>query len=239
MAEPVQQPIDPQPTDLQFRRAVPIADEASIRQCSACKNPIQSAYYHAAGQTVCPDCAKRIQDGQQAPPAASFGKAFLYGSGAAFAGFAIYSVARIVHMQTALIAILIGYMVGKAIRHASHGLGGRPQQILAIALTYFAITTSFIPPALVALSQKSQVQMSGHRSAGQAAGKNASPLVLGVTAVILIPVALASPFLSLGHGFGGIFTLLIIFFGMGQAWRLTGRTDILVMGPYESAPGSV
>ena len=36
-------------------------------------------------------------------------------------------------------------MVGNAIRHASNGLGGRPQQILAVTLTYFAISTSYIP----------------------------------------------------------------------------------------------
>ncbi len=36
-------------------------------------------------------------------------------------------------------------MVGKAIRHASYGTGGRAQQILAVAFTYLAISASIVP----------------------------------------------------------------------------------------------
>ena len=69
--------------------------------------------------------------------------------GAALAGCALYAaVAILLHAEIGLIAILVGWMVGKAIRHGSYGRGGRPQQILAVALTYFAITTSYIPVIL-------------------------------------------------------------------------------------------
>jgi hypothetical protein len=54
-------------------------------------------------------------------------------------------VAILTGLEVGLIAILVGYMVGRAVRHGSGGLGGRPQQILAVVLTYFAITTSYLP----------------------------------------------------------------------------------------------
>ena len=76
-------------------------------------------------------------------------RAALYGGGAALGGCPLYAlVAIVLHAEIGLIAILVGWMVGKAIRHASYGRGGRPQQILAVTLTYFAITTSYIPVIL-------------------------------------------------------------------------------------------
>ncbi len=68
-------------------------------------------------------------------------RAALYGAGAAL-------VAIVTGYEIGLISILVGITVGKAIRRGSHGWGGRPQQILAVALTYFAITSSYIPVAI-------------------------------------------------------------------------------------------
>jgi hypothetical protein len=54
----------------------------------------------------------------------------------------------------------------------------------------------------------------------------------------LLLLAAVAPFLSLGSGISGLISLFIIFIGLQRAWRLTGRSEILVMGPYESAaPG--
>src|ERR1039457_3428147 len=143
----------PSPQDLQFQHAEPIAEaassEGSTQTCVVCKQPAGGTYYQAQGQVVCPLCAQRIQAVQQAAPALSLMRAALYGGGAALAGCALYAlVAIVLHAEIGLIAILVGWMVGKAIRHASYGRGGRPQQILAVLLTYFAITTSYIPVIL-------------------------------------------------------------------------------------------
>src|SRR5664279_4807982 len=143
----------PSPHDLQFQHAEPIGAETppggSGQICAACKQPVGGTYYHAHGHVVCPLCAQRIQAGQQAAPALSLMRAALYGGGAALAGCALYAlVAIVLHAEIGLIAILVGWMVGKTIRHASYGHGGRRQQILAVLLTYFAITTSYIPVVL-------------------------------------------------------------------------------------------
>lgn len=212
--------------ELQFRKAEPVGAAPTGPRCAVCKTPIENTYFHAAGRTVCPQCAQRIQAGQQAPPAASLAKAFLFGGGAALAGCIIYSTVGIVlHAEVGLISILVGYMVGKAIRHASNGLGGRPQQILAVVLTYLAISFSYLVMAIAAAMQ-----------AGHAAGPPtaAGGISAGFALLGLLLLALGGPFFSLANGASGILTLLIVFFGLSRAWRLTGRADILVTGPYES-----
>ena len=55
---------------------------------------------------------------------------------------------------------------------------------------------------------------------------------LGTLAVL----GLASPFLELQDGFGGVLMLVILFVGMRFAWRMTaGRATIVVDGPFNNA----
>ena len=61
--------------------------------------------------------------------------------------------------------------------------------------------------------------------------------IAGAMAMLLLLTA-AAPFFGLASGVSGIITLFLIFIGMRQAWRLTARSEILVMGPYHSAPAS-
>jgi hypothetical protein len=214
---PATQPIEyvPPPESLQFRKAEHAAPPGSGPPCVICKTRIVDTYYHAQGNVVCPNCALVIQSGQNAPPPNTLLLSFLYGLGAAIAGTALFSFVWIVSKsQFALISILIGYMVGKAVRYASQGLGGRPQQIIAVLLTYFSVAMSIVP---VVIYQ----QMEKHASF-------TTPEVLG-----LLFLGLTSPFLALKAGASGILTLLITFFGIQRAWHLTGRTNILVMGPFQ------
>ena len=226
----------PSPQDLQFQHAEPIdaaASSASAAQtCVVCKQPVGDTYYHAQGQVVCPSCAQRIQTGQQAAPPLSLMRAALYGGGAALGGCLLYAlVAIVLHAEIGLIAIVVGWMVGKAIRHASYGRGGRPQQILAVALTYFAITTSYIPVILYETARHphrvEQQQVQG------SAPTDARPRInFGSFAIYLLMLAAVAPFMSLTSGFSGLISLFIIFIGLRQAWKLTERREILLMGPY-------
>jgi hypothetical protein len=229
---PQPSPSGPEP-ELQFRRAVPL-DGPPVDRCAVCKNPIDGAFYQAAGHKVCPVCAQRIRQGQQGPAHASLAKAALFGGAAALAGCLIYAaVAIVLHVEVGLVSILVGYMVGKSIRRASGGLGGRPQQILAVALTYFAVTTTWIPIAIY--ENISRPHPSAASSAAAAAETGPRKSVLETAAYLLLLTA-ASPFLGLRGGVSGLLTLAIIFFGISTAWRLTGRMDILVAGPYETPP---
>ena len=121
------------PEELQFEHAIPLPPPAAppTHFCAACKSGITGQYFQAQGQPVCPDCARKIEAGQQAPPAVSLLRAGLYVAAAAFAGFLIYAIVAVAFdLQLALITILVGIMVGKAVRKGSNGLGGCPQQIL-------------------------------------------------------------------------------------------------------------
>ena len=73
-------------------------------------------------------------------------KAFLFGSIAATVGAAVY---RMILFGTGwnigLVAVVVGYMVGGAVRTGSGERGGRFYQFLAVFLTYSAIVGMFVP----------------------------------------------------------------------------------------------
>jgi hypothetical protein len=228
----------PSPHELQFQHAEPIADatssEGSAPACVVCKQPVGGSYYQAQGQqVVCPLCAERIRAGQQAAPPISLLRAALYGGGAALAGCALYAaVAIVLHVEIGLIAILVGWMVGKAIRHASYGRGGRPQQILAVVLTYFAITTSYIP---VILYQDARVRQTKNAPVSSSAPAETRPrMSLGAAALFLLVLTAVAPFLSLTSGVSAWISLFIIFIGLQYAWKLTARREIVLTGPYQA-----
>lgn len=218
---PIRQENPPPPESLQFTRAEPASSESANRpRCVACKSPLEDTYFHVHGRQVCPACAHRVASHQQSPPAHSLLKSALYGSAAALAGFILYvAVEFVTGWEIGIIAIAVGYMVGKAIRHASNGLGGRPQQIMAVLLTYFAISFSYVGVA-IAHSAKAHAAI-GMSDAGS----------------MLLPLAwlgLAAPFLSLSNPMN-LISLFIIFIGLRQAWQLTGRSNLVITGPYQTA----
>jgi hypothetical protein len=218
----------PPAESLQFRRAEHAPDPALGPQCASCKNPSGPEYYQANGIVVCARCAAAIKSRTKPAPTTTLLKAFLYGSGAAIAGCALYAtVAIVTGMELALIAILIGYMVGRAIRYASPG--GRPQQIMAVVLTYLAISTSYVPVGIYHLV-KSKPAKSASAPAVTTAKPTATP---GAAIGMLLVFAVAGPFMTLTNA-SGLISLVIIFFGLQRAWRMTGRPDIVISGPYQA-----
>lgn len=232
-------PEHPLGAELQFQTAEPLApSSAAGTTCVVCKIPIHKTYYHAQGAVVCELCAQRIESGQQAPPALSLPRAALYGGGAALAGSILYALVGIVTgLEIGLIAIVVGVLVGKAVRRGSRGMGGRPQQVLAVVLTYFSITTSYIPVFVYQQAKNEASKSQAAAAPAAAAGQNEPQMSFGGALLILVALAAAAPFLSLTQGASAVITLVIIFIGLQRAWRLTGRNEVLVMGPYEvSAP---
>jgi hypothetical protein len=231
MPEPEKSEPIPAAETLQFRKAEHGGAAAGGPKCVICARPIVDSYYHAQGQVVCPACAKAVEAGQNAPPVHTLAKSFAYGLGAALAGTALFSIVWMVtDYQLALIAILIGFMVGKAVRKGSKGLGGRPQQIMAVLLTYFSISASYIPVSVYHYSKEGSHKTEPVEQTNAAAEGGS----LGGFLVSLLALAVAAPFMSLGQGLGGLLTLFIIFIGLQRAWQMTGRSNILVMGPYQA-----
>ena len=232
----------PSPHELQFQHAEPIAEGSAGPVCVVCKQAVVGSYYQARGeQVVCPLCAERIRAGLQAAPPISLLRAALYGGGAALAGCALYAaVAIVLHAEIGLIAILVGWMVGKAIRHASNGHGGRRQQILAVLLTYFAITTSYIPVILYHAATNPRVAQRGQALTTDAPASSDGPVTarprmsFGTATLFLLVLTAVAPFLSLTSGVSAWISLFIIFIGLQYAWKLTARREIVLTGPFQT-----
>jgi hypothetical protein len=54
-------------------------------------------------------------------------------------------------------SLAVGYIVGKAMMKGSAGLGGRRYQVVAVALTYAAVSLSFIPLVVSQVRSKGSV----------------------------------------------------------------------------------
>jgi hypothetical protein len=224
---------DPLPSvdALQFRRAQPTCSTETPppKTCASCKELISGDYYQVQNHVICPSCAVKIQAGRQSQNPIPWVRLVIYGTGAALAGSILYAIPLALGFQIGIVALVVGYMVGKAIRHGSYGVGGRPQQILAVVLTYFAISTSFFPAALITVAK--------HNIEAKHSAEIAPLLKPGVFTAAAIPAlvvfAIISPFLELRSSpVGGLISLFILFIGLQRAWALTAGHEILVTGPY-------
>ena len=133
--------------DLQFDRAVDPDAATGAPVCATCNAAIRMYYYDVDGATTCSTCkqaAERANGGGRS--SGGMLKAMLFGLGAAVAGAIIYySVMEYMNLEIGYVAILIGFMVGYAVRAAVAGRGGRRYQLLAAGLTYFAVALAYSP----------------------------------------------------------------------------------------------
>ena len=132
---------------LQFDRAVDPEAVTGTPVCATCNAAIRMYYYDVDGATTCSSC-KQAADRASGGGRSSGGmlKAALSGFGAAIAGAIIYySVMKYLNLEIGYVAILIGFMVGYAVRAAVAGRGGRRYQVLAAGLTYFAVALAYTP----------------------------------------------------------------------------------------------
>jgi hypothetical protein len=168
-------------------------------------------------------------------------------------GYAIF--VGMTKIQFALITIGIGYLVAKTVRKASGGLSGRKFQVLAVVLTYLAATMGYAPGILGALKDSADKHHAATAASGTPAAPGAAPasppapgasedegakkpvgvmeLVLGIG--ILLGIMLAAPFLEITDAPLG---LLIVLFGLWEAWRLSRGVNLAIEGPFRVAPGA-
>jgi hypothetical protein len=118
--------------------------------CTGCKGAIATSYYEVNGAVVCARCRGAL-DASMA--GASRGsrvlKAGALGFGAAIIGAALYfAIAALTGYEIGLVAIAVGFLVGKAVQRGSGGRGGWAYQTMAVTFTYFAIVSTYIPLAV-------------------------------------------------------------------------------------------
>jgi hypothetical protein len=147
-----------------------------------------------------------------------------------------YAVLALTGYEFGLIAVIVGFLVGRAVHWGASGWGGFKYQALAVALTYLAIVSCYVP-AIVEGFRRAGQQRSESAIAGEPASPPApdAPPTSGQMAVGLAffaAIVLASPFLA---GFENIIGWLIIGFALFEAWKINRRVEVAVTGPYEIA----
>ena len=262
-----------EPHELQFDRVettTPLADTTASPAvtCAVCGKSLDREYYHANGKPICDSCRQVVTAAVATPRSPGpLLLAGLFGLGAAVAGAAIYyAVIAIANLEIGIVAILIGYMVGWAVRKGARGRGGRRFQILAVALTYWAVGLAYAPLAFKQMVGHPKKTSASARTTDSAAGPTIAER-LGDSTQVLANVAdstaktvsagnevsrsqalkavgalallvFALPLLSV---FGslpfGLISALIIFIGMRQAWQMTAAPRLAISGPYKVGLG--
>ncbi|AHG89019.1 hypothetical protein J421_1482 [Gemmatirosa kalamazoonensis] len=250
----------PSPSDdLRFDRVVrdaPGPDTTAAQPtvaCAGCGRAIETEYWHLNGKSVCADC-RRLVEAAAVPArgAGTWGRAVLYGLGAAIAGAVVYyAVVAITDFEIGIVAILIGYMVGWAVRKATGGRGARGFQILAAVLTYCAVGLAYTPLAFKgSQSATSAAADSARRAPNDSASTDSRTPVhapsrtpshapsLAKALVVVFAFAFALPVIAVvGSLPSGLLSGAIIFFGLRQAWHMTGAPRVVVTGPYRVGAG--
>jgi hypothetical protein len=249
---------------LRFDRADFGTEAPATLACGNCGAPIASAYYEAGGKTICEKCRYALEAFLESRAGVGgAAKAVLAGLGAAFAGGLIYyAVLALSGYEFGLIAIVVGYLVGRAVRWGSGNRGGAFYQAVAVTLTYVAIVGTYVPLIVREVRARAEQETAsalqkqpgfgeqhsatGTPGAGQdapkaqgagasvqesAAGDSPGVQTMGaLTALGLFALfVLALPFLQ---GFQNILGLLIIGFGLYQAWKMNRRVRLVFDGPF-------
>ena len=238
--------------ELQFERAE-FENAPAHAECATCKRTLTGFYFDVNGQTVCEACKYAIEARIAGGSAAGrFARATGAGVAAAAVGAAIYyAISALTGYEFGLIAIVVGYAVGSAVRWGSDGRGGKSYQALAIALTYLAIVTTYIPPiveelrkgpAIDAEAVKAGATPRASATPASATTKDVStepaadaPPGLGgllLAVLVLLAIACVAPFFA---GFENIIGIVIIGIGLYEAWKLNRRSTLTITGPHALA----
>jgi hypothetical protein len=203
--EPVNTP--PAPTD--FERAEMPA--ASAQTCATGEHAVTATYYTINGRPICEPCRERFE--QERGGRGSFGAALAFGLGAAVAGAAIYyGIVAATGYELGLVAIVVGVLVGKAVRRGAGARSGWQYRGLAVFLTYLAMTATYVPLVLK--------QSGVHTLLG------ACLLSLMLPALMLVD-------------FSNLIGLIILGIGLYEAYKLSAPPRFVLEGPFTQAAAPV
>jgi hypothetical protein len=253
----------PSADDLQFTTAESGSSNSAAAEsgqnCLVCHQPIVSTYFALGDKLLCPACCARVNAGPTGSRLGRVTKASFMGLGAGLVGALIwFAIRRVTHLEIGLVAVLVGFMVGKAVRKGSGDRGGRRYQVLAVVLTYCCIAANYMPDVLEAALNTARKHRAaaaaqpgadvnvqprpakGDAAPGPAAGparNPAPPVTLGqaieaafLLLVLVFAFSLAVPFLG---GFQNLIGILIIGFALWEAWKLNARRRLPITGPYQ------
>ena len=231
---------------LQFDRAER-AGQTPGTACSFCQQPIAGSYYEINGKVACLGCRGQIMAAwNRGSPALRFAKALGLGAAAAALGAGVYfGVEALTGYEFGLIAVVVGLLVGAAVRRGSSGRGGWRYQVLAMFLTYSAVVAT--DSTLIARELRKEIQARADsvgvapsvattpvavNAAATTGHHRPGPLALLVGVIVLLGLAYAAPVII---GFSSPLHLLIAGFALYEAWKLNRGVALRVTGPYQAA----
>jgi len=244
--------------ELQFDQAEFAAPAAGLPICTACKQTIPDQYFQINGEILCERCSAAVKAHLTGGSSIRrFVKACIYGFGAAVAGFAIYfGVLKLTGWEVGLISILVGYMVGTAVRKGAEGRGGVLYQLTAVFLTYLAIAVSYsalIVPQMIdqmkddkkAAAEQPENAANANTGADKAAkdepdgdpapDKPMTPVGFVIGLALIFAFMLALPVIA---GFSQPIGLLIVAFALWEAFKLNKKVNVVITGPHSVGPPS-
>jgi hypothetical protein len=195
-------PATPQFLTAEYRKETP------AQLCGACGRKIGIRSFVLNSKLVCDRCASA--EDSSTTSHIVFARSLVFGTGAAIVGLAVYAGFTIVtHFYLGYIALLVGWLVAKAMMIGSRGVGGLRYQIAAVTLTYAAISLASVPILIAkVLQDAADYGTTAHIEWDKIAGK-------------LVAWGIASPFLQLRAGVWGVVGFVILLVGLRIAYRLT------------------
>ncbi len=190
--------------------------------CARCSRPLQAYYFEVNGTIVCEACGHAIEaESAGRSGAGRAARAIATGAAAAVLGALLYyAIAVLTGYQFGLMAIVVGYGVGAAVRWGSSARGGWRYQALAMALTYLAMVGIYTPPIASAARGGTAQAVMTESSADPAPPAGSAAIVANT---------IAAPFVA---GFQNIIGVIIIGIGLYEAWKLNTRTAMTLTGPH-------
>jgi hypothetical protein len=203
--------------------------------CAFCRKPL-ARYWAIGDQLACGDCHELVlAQVTGGSPVLRFARATAFGLIAATLGALLYfGIVAVTGYELGLVAIVVGLMVGAAVAKGADHRGGWVYQLLAVALTYTAIVTAYVPMIAKGIELGSQqTSTSEPIKFDEATLKHVKPSAMAW--VIAVPFAFVAPFLAGAQNFMG---WIIIAIGLYEAWRRNTKLALPISGPHDVAPGS-
>jgi hypothetical protein len=231
--------------ELQFDQAEFVGPGPSGTACGICHRAIGDSYYEINGKILCAECRQRVESAfGSGSPIARVLKAVAFGAAGAAAGAVLYyTIIRVTGMNIGLVAVVVGLMVGGAVRKGTGNRGGLFYQFLAVFLTYVSIGAMNMPFLIQASDEASLKQQpiqkadapgidrAPDRIAAEPGLRPMTParlIVLGML-VFMNPVLMA--YLAPISG-------LIYCFALWAAWKINRPARLVFSGPFLVSAGS-
>jgi hypothetical protein len=218
----------PDPVSLSFDKAKFDENSSPSLSCTLCKRDVFGTYYEFNGQTACEECRFRVESSRtEGSPLGRAFRALVVGGIGGIVGAGIYyAVSALTGYEIGLVAIVVGLLVGFGVRWGSGGVGGRGYQVLAVAITYVAIVSTYVP--LFVEEARKQSLAAETAAVEPEVEMTAVTFFVALAAVILF--VLASPFLA---GLQNVIGILIIGIALYEAWRVNAYTPLQIEGPFQ------